>query len=308
MLNRKFSDRPFESQLLMAVVVIGIVRVFAGTLQDFLGAATIESLMIDLVVLLLFGAVAYFAFTKQALDRIHPLVGFFLLFLVCLLFIRSGGVEGAGEFNFFVLAVTLTLLFQGKWQKLLLMLMFVILLYLCYSIHVNNIVFDYLFVRNSRGYENFMFTLFMLAALIAYLQLLIEREGKKLRTHHEELQTKVSMLRKKNIELTHQQNLLNEMHERLQAEAKERRIYLEQKNKAIHLYIEQNTKRIQQPINNLKEAIIRVDDRYPKRYKEMLGLSLNELYAVSEGIKKTFISEDGFPSSSTQLYNNEGKS
>ncbi len=305
MLNYFLTKRSFESRLLFTLSVLAVARILVGVLQDHLGTVPWEGLLIDYCLLFIFIGIAYYTFQHKDFRFVHPLLGFVLLFLMAVLFIRSGGVEGTDEFNFYALIVVLALLYQGGWQKVLLAFSFITFAYLAYVIHVKNAVYDFLFVRNSRGYDNFLFTLLALSALTIYVKWLIETKERRFNAKNKELREKINLVSDKNTILNRQQILLAQTNLELQRKIDERKAYHEHRTKALNEYIEQNTKKIQHPIRNLQEVIEKVDKPYPERYKEMLASSVKEIFSVVKGINKSLHSEYGHINSNILSENHE---
>ncbi|MDF9795096.1 hypothetical protein OKW21_000359 [Catalinimonas alkaloidigena] len=307
MLHNNSSNRSFESRVLLTLFLIALVRTLLGTVQDLIGEVSWQGILIDSILLCVFTAVTIFAFRNKSFTHIHPLLGVLLVLLISLLFVRSGGVEGSTEYNFFALMVLLSLLYDGRWQRSLLVISFVIVIYLSYSVYVKNSLFYLLFVRNSRGYDNFLYTLVALTILVAYLQMLIEEEDKKLKAKHEELKKKVKLVSIKNVKLSKQQAQLTQMNHQLKQKVEESKAYHEQRNRALQQYIEQHTNKIQLPIQNLHEVIQQVGTPYPYRYQEMLKKSMDDIYKVLDSIKESIYSERQFTITSLPPEQNESK-
>jgi hypothetical protein len=288
--------------------VIALVRTLGGTVQDLMGNVPWQGILIDGILVGIFAGTTFLAFRNKSFHDIPPLLGVILVLLLALLFIRSGGVEGTTEYNFFGLTVILCLLYNGRWQKALLIIAFAIMIYLSYSVYVKNSLFYLLFVRNSWGYDNFLYTLTALTILIAYLQILIEEEDKKLKAKHEELKKKVRLVSIKNAKLNKQQRLLTQMNLQLKQAVGESKAYHEQRTKALQQYIEQNTKNIQIPLQNLQEVIEKVGSPYPTRYQQMLNTSMDDIYKVVQAIKEALLSDQQLITIHTPTQQDESKS
>ncbi|MEK6481327.1 hypothetical protein WJR50_27545 [Catalinimonas sp. 4WD22] len=308
MLDTEPSNRSFESRVLLTLTVIALVRTLGGTVQDLMGNVPWQGILIDSILVGIFAGTTFLAFRNKSFQNIPPLLGVILVLLLALLFIRSGGVEGTTEYNFFGLTVILCLLYNGRWQKALLIIAFAIMIYLSYSVYVKNSLFYLLFVRNSWGYDNFLYTLTALTILIAYLQILIEEEDKKLKAKHEELKKKVRLVSIKNAKLNKQQRLLTQMNLQLKQAVGESKAYHEQRTKALQQYIEQNTKNIQIPLQNLQEVIEKVGSPYPTRYQEMLNTSMDDIYKVVQAIKEALLSDQQLITIHTPTQQDESKS
>lgn len=307
MLYTESSTRSFESRVLLTLTMIALLRTLGGTVQDLMGNVPWQGILIDSILLVIFAGTTFFAYRNKSFNDLSPLLGIILVLLLSLLFIRSGGVEGTTEYNFFALTVILCLLYNGRWQKGLLTLSFALMTFLSYSVYVKNPLFYSLFVRNSWGYDNFLYTLIALTILIAYLHILIEEEDKKLKDKHEELKKKVRLVSIKNARLNKQQELLTQMNLQLKQTVGESKAYHEQRTKALQQYIEQNTKNIQLPLQNLQEVIQRVGSPYPARYQEMLNTSMDDIYKVVQAIKEDLLSDQQLISIHSPTQQDESK-
>ncbi|MBI3219373.1 MAG: hypothetical protein HYZ44_07665 [Bacteroidetes bacterium] len=281
-----FSKRTYETQLVLLISIVAILRLVVALLIDFLRESIRwGEVMTDITILIVFVAIAWLAFNRAHFTKVHPLFGVILIILLGLNYMEFGGVQGNSRFNYYGGFFFVILLYQGRTLVVLLTFQCLFLVALTGITVFQEGGRTALFVSNDSDFTDFVFILIALGALSFYLKNITENEIGRWQQLSNKLNEQVAHAKDLNHELVTQGKELMKAQAHLEEEVnKKSRLLLEQQN-AIQRYIQLNTEVIHDPVHELNREM----SRFPgtNLMDSMLIASHAELNEVLKNITAT---------------------
>ncbi len=290
-ISNPFDDRPYESQVILLVSGLAMLRVFIAVSSDLINHVhDTFQLINEFTLFFVFIALFWFAVKNKKVKNLSPFLGVFIIFLLAVNFIQFGGTAGTSEFNYFSGIYLIVILYSGRNLFFLLGLQLLTLAALIIIYLVDASILSPYLVKMDIIYIDFIFSLVAICILTYFLKKITLDETYKLGKLSSELSIKASEMKRKNHQLIEQGKELKALQQYLENEIKQRSSSLEAQNNAIEKYIQYNTDHLNEPLQKLTEAI----KKHPNSntLDSLLHITSNELNQVVIDIKET-LEKDG---------------
>lgn len=288
-----FRKAEYENQVVILITALATARVGGGILFDFYsGTSNRDELIIDISFIAIFITILLYTARSPKIRKIPPFFGFFFVIVLAINFAQFGGTESFSEFNYYSGFVVTIMLYSGRWLYRLLFIQFVVLLFMVYLQHSENLSFinNFFLVEKTTNPVDFLFSLVSILFLAYYLRRITKIEVRKINLLNKILSEKIGRVRSQNKLLKEKAAVLRETQESLQEKIRERTLQLQTQNEALEQYIFYNTNSLQEPLERLMKAAERIDDG--NHLLAMTVSSCNDLNHVIQNIKRTIESEE----------------
>lgn len=286
-----FRDKPYESQVILLISILGVVRMVIALVIDFARVVVHPmEIITDLVLFSLFLGLLLVGVRKMRIKTINPVFGFGLTALLALNFLQFNGLFDNARFNFLLGFYVLGLLYSGKWLLAHLITHSVIGVVISYLNIYRPHTIEFFSLGIAPSPTEFWFAILASAVLMFYLKTITKAEIDKNEQLLGRLAKNVARAQELNEELIRQADALRGAHEQLEREVLKKTEALKRQQESIEQYTLLHTSVLNTPLTELTTAVNGLPDTAP--LAPLAKASQYELQAVFEAIRDTLTARE----------------